>query len=80
MKINVLVLETFKYFGKDELYEEEFIKYFRDKGMSKEEIDKLWTKAHSMNIITIGAEPIWKPEHPWNIISHKIVFELVRKK
>lgn len=78
-RIKELVLEAFEHFGKNELFKEEFVKYFQKKGMSKDKIDRLWIKADQMNIITIGVEPIWEPGHPLNIIGHKTVFELVGK-
>ena len=78
-RVKALVESAFNHFGKDELYEEQFIKYFRDQGMSKEDADKLWINAHSMNIIRIGIRPIFREGDPLNILGHVTVFTLRSK-
>jgi len=64
---------TFNHFGKNEIYEAQFIKYFRDKGMSKEEADKLWIIARAKRII--GIEVLHKKRPP-KILGHVTVFTL----
>ena len=75
-QVKALVEGAFKHFGKDEIYEKQFIKYFRDKGMSKEEVDQLWVKANAMNIIEIGVIPIARKEDPLKILGHVTVLTL----
>lgn len=79
MRIKALVSEAFEHYGRYKLFEDEFIKYFRGKGMGDDEIDNLWAKAHSLNIITIGVKPLWEPGHPLSIIGQKTVFSLAGK-
>lgn len=76
--MKALVEEAFGHFGKNVLYKEQFIKYFRDRGMSKDEVDNLWAKAHSMKIIRIGARPVFR-EKPLEVIGSVVVFRLLGK-
>jgi len=71
-----LVEEAFNHFGNKKLYKEQFIKYFLDKGMSKDEVDKLWIEADRMNIILIGVKPIVREEEPLKILGHVTIFRL----
>jgi len=77
-QVKSLVEEAFKHYGKNVLYEKQFIKYYRDRGMSKDEVDGLWAKAHSMKIIRIGAKPVFR-EKPYKILGNVIVFRLLGK-
>jgi len=77
-QVKSLVKEAFKYYGKDVLFEKQFIKYYRDRGMSKDEVDRLWVKAHSMKIIRIGSKPVFC-EKPYRILGNVMVFRLLGK-
>jgi|GEM_PF-4697721 3-oxoacyl-[acyl-carrier-protein] synthase III len=77
-RIEALVMEAFQHFNANELYEEKFVKYFQKRGMSRDEIDRLWVRAMNLDIIRIEAEPIWEPGKPWNILGQKTVFVLVK--
>ena len=77
--MKALVEEAFAHFCKNELYEEQFIKYFKARGMSKKEADKLWINAHAMDIITIGVRPIFQEDDPLNILGHVTIFRLAEK-
>lgn len=74
-----LVEEAFNHFGNKKLYKEQFIKYFLNKGMSKDEVDKLWIEADRMNIISIGVKPIVREEEPLKILGHVTIFRLKGK-
>jgi len=78
-QVKALVEGVFNHFGKDEIYEGQFIKYFKDQGIGKEEAEKLWVKAHSMNILRMGSRPIVRKGKPLEIIGHAIVLTLVGK-
>ena len=41
-ELRELVKELFAYYGRDEVYEDEFFEYFKNKGFTEEEIDTLW--------------------------------------
>jgi len=43
-KLRKLVRELFRYYGRDEVYEDEFYEYFRNKGLKDEEIEILWLR------------------------------------
>ena len=77
--MKALVEGAFDHFGKNLLYEEQFIKYFKNQGMSKVEVDKLWVKANNLGIIRIGAKPIFRDEDPLDILGHVVVFRLLGK-
>ena len=77
--MKALVEEAFTHFSKNEVYEEQFIKYFKARGMSKEEADRLWIDAHAMDIITIGVRPIFREDDPLNILGHVTIFRLSEK-
>jgi len=77
--VKALIEEAFAHFGKNELFEEQFINYFKARGMSKEEADRLWIDAHAMNIITIGVRPIFREDDPMNILGHVSIFRLAAK-
>jgi len=77
-QVKSLVEEAFKYYDKDVLFEKQFIKYYRDRGMSKDEIDRLWVKAHNMKILRIGAKPVYR-EKPYRILGNVMVFRLLGK-
>jgi len=74
-----LVESAFDPFGKDEPYEGQFIKFFKDRVMSKEEAEKLWVKANNINIIRMGSRPIVHKAQPLVIVGHAIVLILVGK-
>jgi len=75
-RIKALVEGAFDHFGKNELYERQFINYFRAQGMGKEEVDKLWVKAHSMKIIRIGARSIIRKGKAPAMLGDVMVFIL----
>jgi len=77
--MRTLVEEVFRHTGKSEVTEDDFVKYYRDKGMSAGEADDLWAKAQSLGIIRIGVKPIWAPGNPLEILGHRTVFELIEK-
>jgi len=64
-RIKALVESAFEHYGKNVLYEEQFIKYFKNQGMSKNEVDKLWFKAGNMKIMKRGVKPIFRVRAPW---------------
>lgn len=74
-----LIKEVFSHYGKKELSEEEFIQYFQEKGLSKDEIEKLWSEAHSQELISVGVWSISDPNNPLKIIEQKIVFTLLNE-
>jgi len=78
-RVKALVEEAFGHFGKNALYEEQFIKYFENRGMSKNEVDKLWFKAENMKIIRRGLKPIFREKDPLDILGHVVVFRLLGK-
>jgi len=78
-RVKALVEGAFEHFGKNELYKGQFIKYFRDRGMGTEEIDKLWVKAHSMRIIKIGARSVIRKKNTLAILGDVMVFILAGK-
>jgi len=78
-RVKSLIEGAFMHFGKDELYEEQFIKYFRDKGMSKEEVDQLWVKAYAMNLIDIVRRSIISKGRVPRILGHVTVFIMAGK-
>jgi len=77
--VKVLVESAFDHFGKSVLYEEQFIKYFKNRGMSKGEVDKLCFIAENMKIIRRGVKPIFRDEDPLDILGHVVVFRLLGK-
>jgi len=78
-QVKALVDGAFKHFGKNKIYEKQFIRYFKNKGMSEKEADQLWIKANAMNIIEIGVIPIARRENPLKILGHVTVFTLKGK-
>jgi hypothetical protein len=48
--------------------------------MSKKDVDKLWLKAYKMNIMRMGARPIFRKEKPIRILGTVTVFWLVEGK
>ena len=78
-QVKALVEGAFKHFGKDEMYQEQFIKYFKNQGMSKEEADQLWVKAYAMKIIEIERRTIISRERSPRILSHATVFIMAGK-
>jgi len=77
--VKALVEGAFDHFGKNVLYEEQFIKYFKNQGMSKNEVDRLWFKAENMKIMRRGVKPIFRDEDPLDILGHVVVFRLLGK-
>jgi len=75
--VKAQVEEAFNPLGSNELYKEQFIKYFLDKGMRRKNINELWMNAYKMNIISIGVKPIVSDEKPLEILGHVTVFKLV---
>jgi len=71
------VEEAFNHLGSSELYKEQFVKYFLDKGMGRKSIDELWINAYKVNVISIGVKPIVSDEKPLEILGHVTVFKLV---
>lgn len=78
-RIKGLVGQAFKHYEKNELYKEQFIKYFRSMGMSKKETDQLWINAYAMNIIEMERRPLISEERQPRILGHVIVLTLVDK-
>jgi hypothetical protein len=79
-RIKTLVEQAFIHYGKNELYEEQFDRFFKDKGMSEEEIDNLWIEANSMRIIQVGYSPVSALGNPLDIIGQKTIFTLLTKR
>ena len=75
-KLKKLIQEVFKHYNERIIYEEEFEEYFLKKGMTREEVNELWSKAHSKGLIEIGVIPEADPNNPLNITGRKIIFEL----
>ena len=73
------VEEAFDHLGSSEIYKEQFIKFFLDKGMKRKNIDELWMNAYSMNIIQICVKPIVREGKPLEILGQITVFRLVGK-
>lgn len=73
-RIKALVESAFSHFCKNVLYEGQFIKYFRDKGMTKEEADMLWVNAYAKRIIGIEVRPLLRKKRPPKILGHITVF------
>jgi len=61
------------------LYEAQFIKYFKGRGMTKEEADKLWVNAYAKRIIGIEVRPLLRKKRPPKILGHVTVFTLKGK-
>lgn len=78
-KIKAIVEGAFNNFHKNELFEEQFIKYLRDQGMSKEEADDLWVKAYALNMIEIERRPLISKERYPRILGHVTIFVMVSK-
>jgi len=78
-RIKALVESAFNHFGKNVLYEAQFIKFFKDKGMTKEEADKLWIIARAKRIIGIEVRPLLRKKRPPKILGHIAVFTLKGK-
>jgi hypothetical protein len=78
-QVKELVEGAFRHFGKNKIYERQFIRYFKNKGMNVKEVDQLWVKANAMNIIEIGVIPIAREEDPLKILGHVTVFTLKGK-
>jgi len=75
--VKAQVEDAFNHFGSNEIYKEQFIKYFLNKGMKRKNIDELWMNAYRMNIILIGVKPIVSEKKPLDILGHVTVFKLV---
>jgi len=75
-KLKKLIQEVFKYYNKKTILRKEFEEYFLKKGMTREEVNELWSKAHSKGLIEIEVIPEADPNNPLNITGRKIVFEL----
>ena len=78
-RIKVLVEQVFNHYKRYELYKEQFIKYFKARGMSKEETDQLWVNAYAQNLIEIERRPLISEEKTPRILGHVIVFTFVDK-
>jgi len=76
-KIKGLLENAFNHFGKNVLYEEQLFQYFINKGMGREEVNKLLISAIGKNVITIGVKPIAHEEDPLKILGHVTVFRLI---
>ena len=72
-QVKELVEGAFKHFGKDRIFEKQFIRYFKNKGMSEKEADQIWVNANAMKIIEIGVIPIARKEDPLTILGHVTV-------
>jgi len=77
--LKALVEGAFIHYGKNELYEEQFDRFYKDKGMSEGEIDNLWIEANSMRIIQIGYSPVTALGNPLDIIGQKTIFTLLTR-
>jgi len=64
-----MIKEVFHYYKSDLISKKEFEEYFRSRGLSDSEIEQLWLKAHTHEIITIGIDPI----------TEEVMFELKKK-
>jgi len=58
------------------LYEAQFIKFFRDRGMTKDEADMLWVNAYAKKMIGIEVRPLLRKKRPPKILGHITVFIL----
>ena len=74
-----MIKEVFKYYGKNLLTEDEFFEYFMKKGMNKDEIEELWSSAHTEGLIDVGLISIFDEENPLKT-KDKIAFELKRER
>jgi len=79
-QVKALVEGAFKHFGKDEIYEGQFIKYFKNKGLSKEEADQLGINAHAKRIIEIEIRPVISKGKTLKILGYVTVFIMADKK
>ncbi|MCS7365058.1 MAG: hypothetical protein NDF54_06430 [archaeon GB-1867-035] len=77
-EVEKLIKEVFNYYGKSRIFEEEFIKYFKQKGMTDEEIDNLWVKALNYDLIDTGLKTFPNKSNPLEPIT-KVVFELLEE-
>lgn len=74
-EIEKLIKEVFNHYGKNRIFEEEFIQYFKQKEMTPKEIDQLWSDALFFNLIKVGVWTIRNESNPPEPLT-KIVFEL----
>lgn len=74
-EIEKLIKEVFNRYGKNRIFEEEFIQYFKQKEMTPKEIDQLWSDALFFNLIKVGVWTIRNESNPLEPLT-KIVFEL----
>ena len=69
-----LVRAPFKHYGRNVIYEDEFFKYFRDKGWSDEDIERLWIAAIAdSGIVKMGVIPEAKEYPPKEIIGRPVL-------
>lgn len=77
-KLRKLIRELFKHYGRKEVYEDEFYEYFRNKGFSDEEIERLWIRAISRSGIVKWGVYVEADQLPPKKIKEKTFLELIR--
>jgi len=77
-ELRKIVRELFKYYGRDEVYEEEFHEYFKKKGLTDEEIDTLWLMVLGKSgLVKLGLHVVADELPPKRIIRRAFI-KLVR--
>ena len=68
-ELTKIIKEAFRHYRSDLISKKEFEEYFRSRGLSDSEIEQLWLKAHTNEIIVVGVDPV----------TEEIMFELKKK-
>ena len=76
-ELRKLIIQVFKHYGRRKITMKEFEDYFKSKGLSEKEIEDLYIKAHTNEIILTGIRPLPDPQNPLKAAGHEIVIEYI---